>query len=273
MRILLLGARGMLGHELQAAFLDHVVIPWDKADLDITRREQVLEKISQEKPDAIINAAAYTAVDQCESQEDLATRVNGDAVGYLAEAARTLGIPIVHYSTDYVFAGDLSLGYSEDAPRKPLNAYGRSKAVGEERLEKSGSKYYLIRTSWLYGRQGKNFVDTMLRLADEKTELRVVNDQRGKPTYAADLARATLGILTASRPFGIYHVTNEGETTWFDFAVRILKAAGKQTPVVPVSSKEYPTPAKRPMFSSLINTKLPPMRLWEEALSEYLSLR
>ena len=233
----------------------------------------MLEKISEQKPDAIINAAAYTAVDQCESQEELATRVNGDAVGYLAEAAKTLGIPIVHYSTDYVFSGDFSLGYSEDAPRKPLNAYGRSKATGEEHLERSGAKYYLVRTSWLYGKRGKNFVDTMLRLADEKKELRVVNDQHGKPTYAVDLARATKELLTTPRPFGTYHVTNEGETTWYDFAVRILQLAGKQTAVVPVSSKEFPTPAKRPTYSSLINTKLPPIRRLEEALSEYLSSR
>ena len=189
--------------------------------------------------------------------------MNGDAVG-IAEAAKTLGIPIVHYSTDYVFSGDFSLGYSEDAPRKPLNAYGRSKATGEEHLERSGAKYYLVRTSWLYGKRGKNFVDTMLRLADEKKELRVVNDQHGKPTYAVDLARATKELLTTPRPFGTYHVTNEGETTWYDFAVRILQLAGKQTAVVPVSSKEFPTPAKRPTYSSLINTKLPPIRRWKK---------
>jgi dTDP-4-dehydrorhamnose reductase len=273
MRILLLGANGMLGKELQIAFADQTVISWDFAELDITQRAMVLEKIPIPEPSIIINAAAYTAVDQCETQEEIATRVNGDAVGYLAEAATSLNIPIVHFSTDYVFAGDVSLGYAEDAPRKPLNAYGRSKAVGEERLEQSGATYYLIRTSWLYGKHGKNFVDTMLRLADEKEELRVVNDQHGKPTFARDLAQAVVRLTSDTRPSGIYHITNEGETTWYDFAKKILELAGKKTPVVPISSKEFPTPAKRPATSSLINTKLPPMRKWDAALSEYLSTR
>lgn len=263
----------MLGHDLAEAFRDLRPTLWDVGDCDITDFVSTEERIRALAPMLIINAAAYTAVDKAESEEVLATRINGDAVGNLARVARAIKATIIHYSTDYVFNGENTKGYSEDDLLDPVNAYGRSKAEGERQLQAQAEWFYLIRTSWLYGKHGKNFVDTMLKLARERNTISVVNDQRGKPTWTKDLAKQTRFIVdhVSTYSSGIYHVTNEQETTWNEFAKAIFELAGVSVTVQPIPSQEYPTPAKRPAYSSLINTKLPTMRPWKDALAEYLS--
>ncbi len=269
MKIVILGAKGMLGTDLGKVFYDCNPYLLDKEELDITNHDAVRGFIGQLRPDIVINAAAYTDVDGCESNKKLAMEVNGRAPGYLAAAAKDAGAVFVHYSTDYVFDGNKSEGYSEDdEPENPCNFYGASKLAGERAVREAGGDYYIIRTSWLYGINGKNFVETMLRKADSPP-LRVVNDQHGKPTFSLDLARSTRELLEAKKDFGIYHIVNEPATTWYDFACEILK----KNKITPCASSEFPRPAKRPQYSILLNTKLPPLRPWQEALGEYLSLR
>ena len=279
MKIVILGAKGMLGSDLAKVFADFKPYLFDKDELDITDSKEVFKLLNDLKPDIVINAAAYTDVDGCETNKELAMKVNGEAPGYLAEIAREIGAFFVHYSTDYVFSGDKKSGYREDdEPDSPVNFYGESKLAGEEAIKKAGGKYYIIRTSWLFGLNGKNFVETMLRLAQEKEKLRVVNDQRGKPTFTIDLSQRTRYIVENKKDFGIYHVTNEPATTWYEFASEILKQwDGERHPhftgIFPCASSEFPRPAKRPEYSILLNTKLPPMRSWQEALGEYLTAR
>jgi dTDP-4-dehydrorhamnose reductase len=176
----------------------------------------------------------------------------------------------VHYSTDYVFSGDRPDGYTEsDTPGSAVNSYGESKLAGEVALQTSGARFYLLRTAWLYGAGGKNFVDTMLRLASEREELRVVNDQYGSPTYTRDVANATRELLTNFQP-GIYHITNNGTATWYDLAKEACALAGAEVMVVPITSAEYPLPARRPQYSVLKNTGGPALRDWRDALKEYI---
>src|SRR3989344_4323954 len=292
--VLIIGAKGMLGAALCDIFSSYNVLDWDKEDCDITDKISTQKKISASKPDIIINAAAFTDVDGAEKDKDSAFRVNGEAVGNLADAAANIGAVFVHYSTDYVFSGVNPIGYAEnDAPGPalsrrsdsreggPLNIYGASKLLGEENLRAcalargTALKWYLIRTSWLFGPHGKNFVKTIYGLAGNNDELRIVNNQHGKPTYTKDLAQATKEIINSTLTSGIYHVTNEtmsGGITWFDFAKEIINSAHFATKIIPVSSAEFPRPARRPEFSILINSKLPPRRMWQEALREYIRL-
>jgi len=282
MRVLILGKNGMLGHDLLKVFSKDDVIAMSSSELDITEQDRVFEEFMTIQPDVIINAAGYTKVDLAEKEEDKANEVNGYAVGILAKASREIGATLVHFSTDYVFDGRKATGYREEDPTNAINNYGRSKELGEKLLveemelqqdmyEPEG-RYFLIRTSWLFGKHGKNFVETMLKLGQEQKELKVVNDQYGKPTYTLDLARQVKFLLdTKEYPSGIYHITNEEETTWHDFAKAILGLYNPKVRVVPCSSKEYVRPAQRPQFSSLVNTKLPPLRPWKEALAEYLN--
>lgn len=273
MKILIIGAKGMLGHDLVAEFeKDHEVIGEDIDKIDITREDEVNKKIVQLKPDIVINAAAFTDVDGCESNKEICMKVNGQGVGYLAKACSKLGIILVHYSTDYVFDGKKKEGYKEGDKPNPINIYAQSKALGEKELAKFTDKYYLIRSSWLYGKQGKNFVETMLNLAKEGDKIEVVNDQFGKPTYTRDLAKRTREIAEEKKDFGIYHVTNEGTTSWYEFTKKIFKLAGIDIEVKPVATEHFPRPAKRPKYSALINTKLPKMRSWEDALKDYLTI-
>jgi dTDP-4-dehydrorhamnose reductase len=262
----------MLGQALVREFEAEELTAWDKNELDITNREEVQKKIAEEKPEIIINAAAYTAVDDSEKNRDLAFAVNADGVANIAAAAREMGANVVHYSTDYVFSGTQVAGYQEDdQPGPPVNAYGESKLAGEQALQESGAPFWLLRTAWLYGPGGKNFVDTMLRLGKEKSELRVINDQHGSPTYTRDLAAATRTILEQHEP-NVYHLTNGGITTWYEFAVKIFGLTNNPIPVTPITSAEYPTPARRPAHSILLNTRGPTMRPWTEAVAEYFSL-
>ncbi|MFA5187906.1 MAG: dTDP-4-dehydrorhamnose reductase [Patescibacteria group bacterium] len=273
-KILILGAQGMLGQDLSKVFFDFDLTLWDRSEIDISDEYQVIKKISDLKPRIIINCAAYTAVDDCETHKDQALRINNQAVSYLALAAKNIGAILVQISTDYVFDGKNKKGYSEDSQEfGPVNFYGESKLLGEKSLQNIADKYYLIRTSWLYGKNGKNFVETMLRFGKEKKEIKVVNDQFGKPTYTVDLARQILYILNNALPFGIYHATNEtkeGGISWNEFAQKIFELAKLDVKIIPCTSQEFIRPAKRPQYSALINTKLPLMRNWDEALKEYL---
>ncbi|MDD5222087.1 MAG: NAD(P)-dependent oxidoreductase, partial [Patescibacteria group bacterium] len=201
---------------------------------------------------------------------------------YLAEICSKLNIILVHFSTDYVFSGRQKTGYLEKYfDHQPVNTYGRSKLLGEVAIKKwanKGLKYYLIRSAWLFGpfshsRQHKNFVDTILRLAKEKDEIKVVNDQFGCPTYSLDLAKAVERLIIEKHPFGIYHLINDGFASWCDFAKKIVQIAEEKTKIIPCSSKEYPRPAKRPKYSILLNTKCFKLRKWEEALKDYLKIK
>ena len=282
MRVLILGKNGMLGHDLLKVFSKDDVIALGSSDLDVTDQEAVFEQFMTIQPDVVINATGYTNVDLAEKEEDMCNEINGYAVGVLAKASREIGAILVHFSTDYVFDGTKATGYREEDMTSAINTYGRSKELGEKLLveemelqqdmyEPEG-KYFLIRTSWLFGKHGKNFVDTMIKLSQDNKELKVVNDQHGKPTYTLDLARQVKFLLdTKEYPSGIYHITNEEETTWFDYAKAIFDVYKTKIDVVPCTSKEFVRPAARPQFSALVNTKLPPLRPWKEALAEYLN--
>jgi dTDP-4-dehydrorhamnose reductase len=271
MKILILGHKGMLGHELVKEFKnDHELVLWDREQIDISKKEDVIKKIGDLWPDVVINAAAYTAVDEAESNKDLVYKVNGCAVGFLATACKEVNALLIHFSTDYVFDGENHNGYKENHPYNPINIYGKSKALGEKMILDVSPRYYIIRTSWLFGKHGKNFVETMLRLAGENKDIKVVNDQFGSPTYAKDLASEVKKLVESQNPYGIYHITNSETCSWYDFAVKIFELSSLNLKIKPVKSEEFPTPAKRPIYSMLINTKLPPMRKWEEALKDYL---
>ena len=261
-KTLIFGAGGMLGTELCVVFPNAVKLAHN--DLDIRDREKVIETIEMNEPDVVINAAAYTAVDDCEDNKELAYNVNGAAPGYIAEGCSRVGAELVHYSTDYIFDGSKK-EYVEADPPNPINIYGSSKLMGDMNIINKMDDYRIIRTSWLYGANGKNFVDTMLMLSGKMDKVKVVNDQFGKPTYAFDLARKTKELV--GLPAGTYHITNEGVCSWYEFASAIIKNA------VPCTSHEFPRKAKRPKYSVLVNTKTSPMRHWREALAEYLNMR
>jgi dTDP-4-dehydrorhamnose reductase len=278
MKILLLGARGMLGRDLLSLLsASHESCGKDVQDFDITDRKRVGEEIGACGPDAVINAAAYTDVDGCETQRDRAFAVNAEGALNVALGCARAGSRMIHLSTDYVFDGNSVLPYREDAPPNPLSVYGQSKLRGEKYVEEALENHLIVRTAWLYGRHGRNFVDTILRLASEKEELRVVHDQKGSPTFTRDLSGAIFRLL--GNPFrGIVNVTSSGSCTWFDFARKILEAkpqAGRSVRVIPISSAELGRPAKRPGNSVLALSRYEQltgvrMRNWEEGLAEYL---
>lgn len=279
MKAAIIGYKGMLGRALVEQFTlkGCEVLSLDKDDLDITSENQVLNKISQLKPDIVINAAAYNAVDLIESDTDkfeLAKKVNGMAVGYLAQACAENNITLVHYSSDYVFEGKNKNGYLENSVVSPISKYGETKAMGEKLLVESGANYYLVRLSRLFGPMGegkKSFVDLILNLANKQTELRVVAEEYSCPTYSKDLAEFTLNLWKEKSPFGIYHGANDEACTWYEFAVEILKKKNLKNHIVPVTSKEFHRSAKRPAFSKILNSKMPKQRSWVAALNEFLS--
>lgn len=265
----------MLGQELAKTFSQYELILWDKEELDITDAEAVKKAIRELKPELIINSAAYNAVDDCETNFELAKKINADGPVNLAKAANSIGAVFVHYSTDYVFDGAKKEGYVEYDLPAPISRYGESKYLGEEVLEHNEATF-LIRTSRLFGKQAsapgakKSFVEAMLKLADEKDELELVDEEQSSPTYAADLAEQTKLLVEGSYLPGIYHATNEGSCTWYEFASEIFRQSGKTAKVHRVNADRFPRPARRPKFSSLKNTKLPRMRLWQEALADFL---
>lgn len=273
MKVLIIGATGMLGTDLVQEFKNEDLTAWTSSDLDITSKDQVANKISALKPEIVINAAAYTAVDDCEKKRDLAMQVNGEGPGNLAMICKQIGAILVHYSTDYIFDGSNKEGYLENFNViKPINVYGESKALGEKLIQENCEKYYILRIAWLYGKNGKNFVDTMLKLGQEKKELKVVDDQHGSPTYTKDVARMTRKILSDLKPkFGIFHSCNSGSCSWYEFTKEIFKIKNYSCQIIPCSSDEYTRPAVRPQYSILLNSKLPLIRSWQAALFEYLN--
>ena len=279
-KVLLIGADGMLGGVLKDR-LEKIydVTGTTLVTLDICDREAVLAKAREVKPYFIINCAAYTNVDGCEVNTDLAMSVNGTAVANIAEAAKENDATFIHISTDYVFPGNLPVDqvYTEDMEPAPVSAYGRTKLVGEENAAKA-EKYYILRTAWLYGLGGKNFVKTMLRLSQDRDELTVVDDQHGSPTSTTTLCKIIEGIMEKEPAYGVYHSTNEGFTTWCKFTRKIFELAGISTNVKAITSKEYkdmyPQSSDRPSNSKLSKEKLKAAGIvpveWEIALEEYL---
>lgn len=262
LNILVTGANGQLGNEirLRATASRHNYLFTDVAELDITDPEAVRQCVTANRIDAIVNCAAYTNVDRAEEDEAAADRINRLAPAYLAAAAREAGATLVHISTDYVFQGDAHLPYDEEQPTEPLGVYGRTKLAGELAVKESGCSYLIFRTAWLYSRFGNNFVKTMLRLTAERNTLNVVFDQVGTPTHAGDLADAVCGILEAERHAGnqgVYHFSDEGVCSWYDFAVEIARMAGNdRCDIRPCHSSEFPSKVRRPAFSVLDKTKV-----------------
>lgn len=267
MRILLTGGQGQVGWELRRtlAVLGEVIAPGRDA-LDLASADSIVAAVRAARPGIIVNAAAYTAVDQAESETDLAMRVNGHAPGILAEEAHKAGAMLVHYSTDYVFDGSKASPYVEADPVAPLNAYGRTKLAGEQAVMASGAAHLILRTSWVYAPRGRNFLLTVRRLGRERKELKIVNDQVGAPTSARLIAEATAHAVAASPGFrsnarysaevgGLYHLSAAGRTTWYEFAAEILRGVEGAATVRPIPTSEYPTPALRPKNSLLDNSR------------------
>ena len=279
-KILLIGADGMLGGELEERLCKKYWVHGTTLQtLDICDREAVFAKVKELKPDFVINCAAFTNVDACEVKEDLAMSVNGDAVLNIADAVRENDAKFIHISTDYVFPGDLDIekAYTEDMEPAPVSAYGRTKLAGEINAAKA-EKYYILRTAWLYGIRGKNFVKTMLRLAKSNDEVNVVDDQNGSPTTTTTLCEIIEKVIELEPEYGVYHSTNEGFTTWCKFTRKIYEIAGITTKVNAISSEKYkemfPQSSDRPKNSKLSKEKLKSIGItpkpWEEALEEYM---
>lgn len=285
-KILIIGSKGMLGQELVKVFgvdKNYETVGWDIEDMDITDRGQIIKKVGDLRPEIIINAAAYNAVDKCEEPAEFekAKKLNGLAPSFLAICAKKLGAIFVHYSTDYVFDGAKREGYKENDKPFPINNYGISKLMGEQAVQNAGGKFYLIRLQKLFGQPTKSedakksFFETMLGLSEIKKELEAVDDELANFTYAPDLAERTKYIIEQGLPYGIYHITNEGApATWFGAAKILFDIVGKNdVKLIPVSAERFPRPAPRPKYSVLLNTKLPPIRPWTEALKKFLKTK
>mgnify|MGYP000876397790 CR=1 FL=1 len=282
--IWLIGNRGMLGSDVETMLLDSR-LEYTATDLDVDITDHnALNRFIMDKPIRwIVNCSAYTAVDKAEDEEEKAYSINHRGVANIAEIARKHAVQFIHISTDYVFSGLKDGIYNEEDDTDPQSVYGRSKLAGEKSILDMNNRYYIVRTAWLYGQHGPNFVQTMLRLFREREEVRVVRDQWGSPTYSRDLASAVLAIVSKDiHQYGIYHFTNEGSTNWYEFALKIYqkaKAMGlieKDINLVPISTEEYPVKAKRPKNSKLSKDKIKSaleisIRSWEDALNEYLS--
>lgn len=264
MKILISGHTGQVARELQLALGEHELVSLGRQAFDLSRPDSLRETILRERPDLLINAAAYTAVDQAEQERELAFTINAEAPGAMADACFELDIPLIHYSTDYVFDGSKPTPYREADTPRPLGVYGASKVAGEQALRISGCDHLILRTSWVYSQHGRNFLLTMQRLLQEREELSVVDDQIGAPTWAGSIASATAELIDkwqqGRQRWGTYHLTCQGETSWFGFASAIaehLRATGKPCARLrPIPSSEYPTPAQRPLNSRLNGERL-----------------
>lgn len=273
LRILVTGANGQLGREISRAGQQHELILTDVNDCDITDAAAVRAFFRDAKPEAVVHCAAYTNVDAAEADGDTAFRVNVIGSQNIAAGCLENGARMVYVSTDYVFDGEKQEPYREFDSVNPQNVYGRTKHQGEEIVRQILGRHYIVRTAWLYG-DGNNFVRTMLRLAEQNTSLKVVNDQVGTPTSTAELVKAIFGLLD-SDAYGTYHATCQGQCSWYEFAREIFRQAGKQIEVIPVATNEFPRPARRPAHSVLDNYMLrmtvgDPMTFWKEALQEYM---
>ncbi|PES17451.1 dTDP-4-dehydrorhamnose reductase [Bacillus cereus] len=277
MKVLVTGAKGQLGQDVLCLLENQ---PWEvfgfgREELDITNEEQVREKVLAIKPNIIIHTAAYTQVDQAESDEETAFKVNAEGTKYLAQAAEAVEAKFCYVSTDYVFDGTNNEPYKTNDETNPQTIYGKSKLAGEQYTSEYCSKYFVVRTSWVFGLHGNNFVKTMLRLADERSELEVVNDQFGSPTYTNDLARFIIELVETNK-YGIYHASNSGVCSWYEFAKEIFRQSNRSINVNAISTAEFQRPAQRPAYSVLEQKKIAEQGLimlpnWKEALGRYLS--
>lgn len=277
MKVLVTGAKGQLGQDVLCLLENQ---PWEvfgfgREELDITNEEQVREKVLAIKPNIIIHTAAYTQVDQAESDEETAFKVNAEGTKYLAQAAEAVEAKFCYVSTDYVFDGTNNEPYKTNDETNPQTIYGKSKLAGEQYTSEYCSKYFVVRTSWVFGLHGNNFVKTMLRLADERSELEVVNDQFGSPTYTNDLARFIIELVETNK-YGIYHASNSGVCSWYEFAKEIFRQSNRNINVNAISTAEFQRPAQRPAYSVLEQKKIAEQGLimlpnWKEALGRYLS--
>lgn len=277
MRVLVTGAGGMLGYALLPVLqADHEVIGLTRKDGDLCDEGAVRNIFEHQKPEVVIHLAAYTNVDGCELEPQKAKAGNEDATLNVAKAAEKAGASLLYISTDYVFDGKQEHPYREDDTPNPLSVYGRTKLMGERHIQNTLSRYFIVRTSWLFGPKGKNFVSTIFRLAGEKPEIRVVNDQKGSPTYTRHLAQKLAELITRDE-YGIYHITGQGSCTWFEFARKIVGFGGFQkVRVTPVSTQEFVRPAPRPACSILANQRLASLGIgllseWEIGLQDYLA--
>ena len=276
MNILLTGATGQLGSDLKQELQrrNHTVYGFGSRDLDITDAQAVSESIHRLCPDAVMHCAAYTAVDMAEEERELCERINRQGTENIARVCGEMNCKMLYISTDYVFSGGGVRPWEPDDAAAPLNFYGLTKYRGEEAVRRSVPKHFIVRTSWVFGVHGKNFVKTMLRLSKEREQLTVVNDQIGSPTYTRDLS-VLLADMIGSEKYGTYHAANEGYCSWYDFASAIIQKSGRKTKVLPVSSDAYPTKAVRPLNSRMSKEKLvengfSKLPDWEDALNRFL---
>ena len=278
MRVLVTGVKGQLGYDVAKRLKELDMFDFkgvDLEDFDLTNHEQTIEYIRNYAPDAIVHCAAYTAVDRAETEQDICYAVNVNGTQYIAEACKEIDAKMVYISTDYVFDGDGDDELEVDSPKKPISVYGKTKSLGEDKVTELLSKYFIIRTSWVFGINGNNFVKTMSRLGSERSEISVVADQFGSPTYTPDLARLIVDMIQTEK-YGTYHGTNEGFCSWYDFAKAIMEKNNLACKVLPITTEQYPTPAKRPHNSRLSKVSLDKAgfkRLpnWEDALERYVA--
>lgn len=275
MRVVITGAAGQLGHDLQKAFADDEVLAIDVAEVDITDEAAVVAAFTDFGPQLVVHGAAYTAVDKAETDEDTAWRVNAIGSWWVARACKLVGAAMVYVSTDYVFDGTLGRAYTEFDRTSPQGVYARTKEAGEQLVRETLPEHYVVRTSWVQGEHGSNFVKTMLRLGAERDALTVVDDQTGSPTFTADLAPALRRLAVTGR-YGTYHLTNSDTCTWFEFARAIFDEAGLDVRVEPTDTASYGAPAPRPSYSVLDNRKarltgVGPLRPWREGLRDLVA--
>lgn len=278
MRILVTGVKGQLGHDVvnELEKRGHTAIGVDIDEMDITDAAAVEQGMKEANVEAVIHCAAYTAVDAAEDNIELCRRVNADGTENIAKVCRELDLKMVYLSTDYVFDGEGERPWEPDDKRDPLNVYGQTKYEGELAVEKYLEKYFIVRIAWVFGVNGKNFIKTMLRLGESNTDINVVNDQIGSPTYTYDLARLLVDMVETEK-YGRYHATNEGLCTWYEFACEIFRQAGMKVNVHPVTSDEFPAKAKRPHNSRMSKKKLEEngfklLPTWQDALKRYLAV-
>lgn len=276
MKVLVTGVKGQLGYDVMAELAKRNIeaIGVDIDEMDITDKISVEKVIGEAALDVVVHCAAYTAVDAAEDNEALCRRVNADGTRNIAEVCKKLDCKMVYISTDYVFDGQGTRPWEPDDERHPLNVYGQTKYEGELAVQENLSKYFIVRIAWVFGKNGKNFVKTMLKLAETHDKLTVVNDQFGSPTYTYDLARLLVDMIQTDK-YGIYHATNEGICTWYEFACEIFRQAGVKIEVTPVPASEYPAKAKRPENSRLDKSKLTEngferLPSWQDALRRYI---
>lgn len=276
MKVLVTGVKGQLGHDVvnELTKRGHIAVGTDIEEMDITDKKSVESVMKENMPEAVIHCAAYTAVDAAEDNVELCRKINAEGTQNIADVCKELDIKMIYISTDYVFDGEGERPWEPDDERSPLNVYGQTKYEGELAVQNTLDKFFIVRIAWVFGVNGKNFIKTMLNLGKTRDSLTVVNDQFGSPTYTYDLAKLLVDMVETEK-YGIYHATNEGICTWYEFACEIFKQAGMNIKVAPVSASEYPAKAKRPSNSRMSKEKLTDngfekLPTWQDALSRYL---